>query len=75
MEGLGQTIENLILKGVDVYTTITGQKLQAQTAQAQAQSQTAISTANANTKKMLYLGIGVVGAALLIGLVKKSMKG
>jgi len=75
MEGLGQTIENLILKAGDIYATLAGQKYQAATAQAQAQSQTAISTANANTKKMLYLGIGVVGAALLIGLVKKSMKG
>jgi len=71
MDGLGDWVQSILVKGGEIYGNIVGQKYASEAAQAQIQAQAQAQTAQSQSKQWLYLGIGVVGAALLISLVRK----
>ena len=69
-QGLGGWVDKILTIGADVYTSTQTAKY---AAEAQASS-VPIEQAKAKSRTWLYLGIGVVGAALLFGLVKKASR-
>uniref|UniRef100_A0A6H1Z6R7 Uncharacterized protein n=1 Tax=viral metagenome TaxID=1070528 RepID=A0A6H1Z6R7_9ZZZZ len=70
MEGLGEWVQTILLKGGEIYGQIQGAKYAAETSQAQVTTE----TAKAKSKQWLYLGIGVIGAALLLSFAKKASR-
>ena len=72
MDGLGEWVDKILTLGADVFKTTQSAKYQAQySAQT---TQLSVEEAKAKSKSWLYLGIGVIGAALLLGLVKKASR-
>lgn len=78
MDGLGGTIER-VLTGISDYLkgeqNIELAKYQSQQSTLSGYYASVIETAKANSKTLLYLGIGVVGAAFLFTLLKRASRG
>lgn len=71
MDGLGEWVQLIFDKAGDVYAQMQEARYQALAAQANVDAE----VAKANSKKWLYLGIGVIGAAFMLSLVRKAAKG
>lgn len=70
MDGLGAWVDKILTVASGVYQA----KLGAETAASQSEAQAQIEASKAQSKRWLYLGIGVVGAALLIALTRKAVR-
>jgi hypothetical protein len=68
--GLGSMIEDVLMKGADVYAKILGARQAGEVAQIQYSSQVAIE--QTRTKQFLYLGVGLLLAAFAIRMYKQS---
>lgn len=70
-EGLGAVIENLGDRALGVYDAEQDREAQVRIAELNAQAETTQSVTESRSKQLLYLGIGVIGAAYLLFTLRK----
>lgn len=70
--GKGVSLDVLFQRGMDLYKTYKYADDQADIKKAEYQSQVEIE--QARTKKLLYLGIGLIGAAFAFTVIRRAMR-
>lgn len=68
-DGLGAWLENVIQTGAGAFSAYQQNKADTEIAREKLKTESLVSAAN--TKRMLYLGLGVLGAVLLSKMVKQ----